>query len=370
VFFRKRKSRNERTERPKRRLFLLRKQPPYPVSDHCDGFRFHNASGLRSKHRVLAFLRWSATRHLQLRTRRANRRPVSTPAVPAAPIRTDDSAFSVTWVGHSTVMVRMEGLTLLTDPIWSSRCSPLAFAGPRRRQPPGIPFESLPPIDLVLVSHDHYDHLDLPTLRHLVEAHDPQFVVPLGLGGWLRRRQVTRVVELDWWESAAVGGVTVHAVPAQHFCGRTPWDSNRRLWAGFVVEGPSGRFYFAGDTGHGDHFARIGERFAPLRLAAIPIGAYEPRWFMHPVHIDPEQAIQAHLDVGSRQTIGIHFGTFRLTDEPWDEPEHLVRQILARRGLEPQRFWIPRHGETFHCPPLETRLAPAPSRHLAAAQSG
>lgn len=261
-------------------------------------------------------------------------------------------------------------MNLLTDPIWSARCSPLAFAGPRRRQPPGVAFDSLPAIDLVLVSHDHYDHLDLPTLRRLVHAHDPQFVVPLGLGAWLKRRRVGRVVELDWWESTSVGNVTVHAVPAQHFSGRTPWDSNRRLWAGFVVEGPSGRFYFAGDTGYGDHFARIGERFGPLRLAAIPIGAYEPRWFMSPIHIDPQQAVQAHVDVGSRQTIGIHFGTFRLTDEPWDEPEQLVREHLALRGLEPRTFWLPRHGETFHCPPLEARSTSPSARDLAHARAG
>ncbi|MBI4871795.1 MAG: MBL fold metallo-hydrolase [Candidatus Riflebacteria bacterium] len=314
------------------------------MSDHCDGRRFHNLGGVREQHRVLALLRWSATRHLQLRRRhRTGAGPQTAHPLPPTPA----GALSVTWIGHSTMLVRLDGLTLLTDPIWSERCSPLTFAGPRRHHPPGVAFQSLPGIDVVLISHNHYDHLDLPTVRRLAERDDPLFVVPLGLAAWFRRHRMPRVVELDWWKSVDHGPVRVHAVPAQHFSGRTPWDGNRTLWAGFVVESGPGRFYFAGDTAFGSFFKEIGRRFGPIRLAALPIGAYAPRWFMGRVHISPEDAVQAHVDLSSQESVAIHFGTFRLTDEPFGEPERLLQRELTRRGIPVGCFHVPRLGETI-----------------------
>ncbi|MBI3893775.1 MAG: MBL fold metallo-hydrolase [Candidatus Wallbacteria bacterium] len=363
-----------RPDRPAR----VRRSAPFPVSDHSDGRRFHNVSGSAGKHRVLAFFRWTATRHLQLRKgRRASaiavepasratepdeRLPIPLPRLEGAPQDRNTAtgaaapgSLLVTWVGHSTLLVQMDGVNLLTDPIWSERCSPLAFAGPRRRNPPGLVLEELPRIDLVIVSHNHYDHLDLPTVRKLAERHDPLFVVPLGVAAWFRRRKLHRVVELDWWQSTEHAGLTVHATPAQHFSGRSPWDANKTLWVSFVVEGAAGRFFFGGDTGYGPHFAEIGRRLGPMRLAAIPIGAYSPRWFMAPVHIDPEQAVQAHLDLCSRQSIGIHFGTFKLTDEPMEEPPVLLRECLDVRGIDRDLFWVPVLGRTWAVP---KRIAP------------
>lgn len=368
--------------RKKRRAGGFRRSAPFAVSDHCDGRRFHNVSGSKSGHRVLAFLRWTATRHLQVRRPAAAGAPGGPHSRTLGPRRLHalrsperssaavaPSSMAVTWIGHSTLLVQMDGVNFLTDPIWSDRCSPLAFAGPRRRTPPGMRLADLPHIDFVLISHNHYDHLDLPTVRKLAHRHDPLFVVPLGVAAWFRRNRMHRVVELDWWQSTAASGLTVHATPAQHFSGRTPWDGNRTLWASFAVEGACGKFFFGGDTGYGPHFAEIGRRLGPFRLAAIPIGAYEPRWFMGPVHIDPEQAVQAHLDLASHQSLGIHFGTFKLTDEPMDEPPELLRHCLAARSLSLDRFWVPVLGETRAVPEgsgLETPESEQPALALAA----
>ena len=234
----------------------------------------------------------------------------------------------LTWIGHATFFVRMDGAAFVTDPMFSPRASPLSFAGPRRLVAPGVPLDALPRVDFALVSHDHYDHADLESLRVLA-ARGTRFVVPLGLGD-LVRAAGGDAVELDWWEQAEVSGVRVHCVPAQHFSGRSLTDHNRRLWAGWVVEGPSRRFYHAGDTGY---------------FAALPVGAYLPSAMMRPVHLDPEEAVQAALDVGARHAVAMHFGTFDLTDEPLDEPPVRFRAEADRRGLGP-RAWVLRVGET------------------------
>jgi N-acyl-phosphatidylethanolamine-hydrolysing phospholipase D len=242
------------------------------------------------------------------------------------------------------MLVQMDHVTFLTDPTWSDNASPFTFVGPRRFVPPGLAFEALPPIDFVLISHNHYDHLDLPTLRRLA-AGGTHFFVPLRVAGLLRNAGITAVDELDWWESRRIRGVDVHCVPSQHWSGRGLTDQSATLWSGWVVAGPTRRFYFAGDTGYFAGFSEIGRRLGPFGLAALPIGAYEPSAMMRPVHLDPEEALQAGLDARAAVMIGMHYGTFDLTDEPLDEPPRRFQAEAQRRGLT-DAAWTPPLGET------------------------
>jgi N-acyl-phosphatidylethanolamine-hydrolysing phospholipase D len=277
------------------------------------------------------------------------RRPGGAPsvAVDAAFLRHNahHSVPTATWIGHSTVLVQMDGVTFLTDPIWSETAGPGAGLGARRLVPPAMSLDDLPPIDFVVVSHSHYDHADLPTLRALAERGAHVFV-PLKLGAVLRDDGITAVTELDWWESAAFESVTVHCVPARHWSRRGLFDENETLWSGWVVTGPTRRFYFAGDTGPTASFAVIGERLGPFQLAALPIGAYEPVAMMGTVHMNPEQAVAAAGDLRAERVLGVHWGTFDLTDEPIDEPPARLHREAARRGLDADRFRTPALGET------------------------
>ena len=252
---------------------------------------------------------------------------------------------TVTWIGHATLLVQMDHVTFLTDPIWSPTASPVSFAGPRRFAPPALALEDLPPVDFVLVSHNHYDHLDLPTLRRLADP-GTRFLVPLRVGELLRTEGITAVEELDWWESRRVAGVEIHCVPSKHWSGRSLGDHNRTLWAGWVVAGPTRRFYYSGDTGYFAGFAEIRSRLGPFGLAALPIGAYEPMAMMRAVHLNPEEALQAALDLRAERALAVHYGTFDLTDEPLDEPPRRFRAEAARRGLGGDRVWTPPLGET------------------------
>ncbi len=261
-------------------------------------------------------------------------------------LRENVSAPTVTWIGHATILVQLEGVNLLTDPHWAERASPLSWAGPRRLQPPGLRFEDLPPIHLVAISHDHYDHLNLDTVQRLAASHDPIFVVPLGLKAWLEGNGITRVVELDWWGTFDHRGLRLVCVPAQHFSGRSLWDANARLWASWAVIGSSRRLYFSGDTGYFGGFTEGGQRLGPFDLAAMAIGAYEPPEIMRAVHSTPEQAVQAAVDLRARTLLGIHWGTFDLADEPIDEPPRRMLAETERRGIPADRAWILKHGET------------------------
>jgi N-acyl-phosphatidylethanolamine-hydrolysing phospholipase D len=258
----------------------------------------------------------------------------------------DPGAATVTWVGHSTLLVQVAGANLLTDPHWGDRASPFSFAGPRRLNRPGLDFDRLPPIHLVLISHDHYDHLDLGTVKRLAATHDPLFLVPLGLKQWFADNGMTRVEELDWWEGTERRGLRLVCVPAQHFSQRTPWDGNRRLWASWAVIAPQRRFYFGGDTGYFGGFREAGERLGPFDLAAIAIGAYLPSAIMRFTHTTPEQSVQAFQDLGGRTLLGIHWGTFDLADEPLDEPPQRMMAEAQRRGVPAERAWIFKIGET------------------------
>jgi N-acyl-phosphatidylethanolamine-hydrolysing phospholipase D len=274
-------------------------------------------------------------------------RALELPAVgnDGAALRANRSEATVTWIGHSTFLVQLDGVNILTDPIWSQRASPVSFGGPRRFTRPGLRFEDLPPIHVVLISHDHYDHLDVATVERLAREHAPRFLAPLGLRAWFADLGVEGVEELDWWDRREVRGLAVTCVPAQHFSGRSLWDRNRRLWSGWVVGG-SRRLFFAGDTGYFSGFREIARRLGPFDLAAIAIGAYLPPVIMRPSHTTPEEALQVFEDLGARRMVGMHWGTFDLAEEPLDEPPRRLEAEAQRRGLGPDRVWVLRHGET------------------------
>lgn len=267
--------------------------------------------------------------------------------------RADDDAMRVTAVGHSTFLLQIGGLNVLTDPVWSERASPLTFWGPRRRHAPGIALDALPPIDLVLQSHDHYDHLDDATVRALARAHpEATWCAPLGVADRLRRRGVRRIVECDWWQSAEIGGATVSCLPAAHFSGRTPFDRDRTLWCGWALAAHGRRAFFAGDTGSHPEFAAIGAHLGPCDLVLMPVGAYEPRWFMRPVHMDPDEAVEAFAALTRAHPahptvmVAMHWGTFVLTDEPPDEPPARTRARWSATHRPEDRLWILAPGET------------------------
>jgi L-ascorbate metabolism protein UlaG (beta-lactamase superfamily) len=265
-------------------------------------------------------------------------------------LRENREQITLTWIGHATVLLQMQGLNILTDPHFSKRASPVQWAGPVRVAPPGIALEELPPIDIVVISHDHYDALDTDSIRRLHQrpgGADTRFYVPLGLKRWFSRQGVERVVEMDWWDRRSDRSLEVIAVPAQHWSKRGLFSSNTTLWSGWVIAGESCRFIFVGDTGYAPLFKEIGEKLGPFDLAAIPIGAYEPRWFMSKHHVNPEESVQIHLDIGSRRSVGIHWGTFILTDEPLDEPPRRLAAALKRQRLAPQDFMALVHGQTI-----------------------
>ena len=295
--------------------------PKFP--EHFDGRRFYNPDAPQVPG-FLSFLRWKLSS-------RPEKSPDFIPDVQPStpPQRIEDNGLRVTLVNHSTVLLQQPGCHILTDPIWSERTSPLSWIGPKRRRSPGITWGDLPSIDIVLLSHNHYDHLDLPSLRRLAARGESTFIVPSGVARLLRSEQIGPAQELDWgdsWSSGSARGCTVHCVPAFHFSGRGLFDRNRTLWCGYVIESDNRLVYFAGDTGFGAHFAQIRARFGPPDLALLPIGAYEPRWFMSPVHMAPDQAIRAHQILAAKTSIAIHHGTFQLADEGIDTP---ARQLLA-----------------------------------------
>lgn len=254
---------------------------------------------------------------------------------------------TLTWVGHATFLIQIAGLNVLTDPVFSRRVSPFSFAGPRRLAPLGLTPAELPPIDLVLISHNHYDHLDAAAVRAIAAASPAvQFAVPLGLRRWFAARGIERVVELDWWQSAMLGTARVTALPTQHFSGRGLHDRNATLWCSLLLEAGGKFVYFAGDTGYSPDFADIGAAHPGIDLALLPIGAYDPRWFMKSVHVDPEEAVRIFQDLGARHAAAMHWGTFRLTTEALDEPPKRLAKALAEAGIAPERFFTMQHGET------------------------
>ena len=254
---------------------------------------------------------------------------------------------TVTWIGHSTMLVQMDHVTFVTDPIWSDKPSPVSFVGPRRFVPPGVAIEDLPPIDFVVVSHNHYDHMDLPTLVALAErSPKTRFFVPLENGALLRDHGIDNVTELDWGDSRDFAGVRVYCLPAQHWSKRGLGDDLESLWSSWAVVGPERRFFFAGDTGYFSGFSAIGAALGPFDLAAVPIGAYEPSAMMKHSHMNPEEAVQAAVDLRSRRAIAMHYGTFDLSDEPLEEPPRRFEEASTKSALGTSGGWLLRIGET------------------------
>jgi L-ascorbate metabolism protein UlaG (beta-lactamase superfamily) len=289
-------------------------------SDHFNGRTFFNPSGANGQplRQVPRMLRENGT-PWPSRVSVQQRRPFSI----------DGSRAVVTFIGHATFLIQTKHGNVLTDPVYSERASPVSFAGPRRVRMPAVSFDALPPVSLVLLSHNHYDHCDLRTLDAIEQAFHPLVVTPLGNGRLLKSAGVRRIEELDWWQDSATSPIPVRVTAAQHFSARTPFDRNRALWGGFMLTIDGRRLFFAGDSGYGRHFVEVRERCRSPDLALLPIGAYEPRWFMKDIHMNPAEAVQAHLDLGAAQSIGMHFGTFQLTTEGIDAP--LIALDTARR---------------------------------------
>ena len=318
-----------------------------PRSAHFDGTRFVNALPTPDPS-PSDLLRMLGTSRAAWPAPDGGPQPVVRDAPP--PQRVGAGELLVTFVNHATVLVQVDGLNVLTDPIWSDRCSPVQWAGPARYHAPGLAFDDLPPIDLVLISHNHYDHLDVDTLVALEAAHDPVVAAGLGNGAYLTSLGLERVVELDWGDTTTVRGIEVIGTPTRHFSGRGPFDRNQTLWLGFSIQAPSGSVYFGGDTGYGPHFAETAATWGSPRLALLPIGAYEPRWFMGPIHMDPAQAVQAHLDLGAQTSVGIHHGTFRLTSEGQRAPAEELAAARGAAGLPEDAFQVPAPGESRQLP--------------------
>lgn len=316
----------------------------FPVSDHCDGTRFFNPQGPSARSfRDLPRWWW------QQLCGSATPWPKSVPA--PARVGLPDSLpagqVAATFIGQATFLLQFAGSTVLTDPVFGSRAGPFGLLGPKRARPAALRLGELPRVDVVLLSHNHYDHLELSSLCWLAQHRRPLIVVPLGLKVWLEARGVSNVVELDWWQSHFAGaGVEIICTPAQHWSSRWPWDRCRTLWGGFMIKVAGGSVWFAGDTGWGPHFAEVRARLGAPDLALLPIGAYEPRWFMEAVHMNPDEAVRAHLALGAKQSLAMHHGTFRLTDEGMDAPLRDLAAARVKHGLTAAVFAAPAFGET------------------------
>lgn len=315
-----------------------------PKSDHFDGRYFHNTP--EATRSFANLIKWLTTR-----TQVKWPEHIDIKKFPKPNDRSAENEMIVTFVNHATVLVQWNGLNILTDPVWSERASPFTWIGPKRVHEPGVAWDDLPKIDVVLLSHNHYDHMDQATLQKLVARDHPKIISGLGNGTILHRWGVDDTIELDWWQSKQIDtDWTITYVPSQHFSARWPWDMDKALWGGFIVKGKDGTLYFAGDTGDGPHFQKIADQFAPIRLALIPIGAYKPEWFMNIAHIAPIDAVKLHKTLKSNKSMGIHFGTFALADEEYYEPENDLKHELNASGISQDDFWILLPGESRKVP--------------------
>ena len=311
-----------------------------PLSDHFDGRRFINPQNVKAKG-GLDVVKWMMNR---------NRGPWKEDLAEnygRHPLAHFKDGIRITFVNHATFLVQVDGLNILTDPVWSSRVSPFRWIGPKRMRLPGIRFEDLPRIHTVILTHNHYDHLDLQTMRLVFGAHHPTIIAPLGLKAFLQQHYIPGVLETDWWDELALNnGVSIQAVPAQHFSGRGFLDRDATLWNGYVLKTSTGNIYFAGDTGYNKvTFKEIRSRCGAIKVSMLPIGAYKPAWFMAPIHTSPEESIMIHRDVGSQTSIAMHFGTFPLADDGYDEPVNDLKIAMEKFQMTDDEFLVMKEGE-------------------------
>jgi len=310
------------------------------ITDHFDGKKFINPGKIQAKG-IGDVFQWMMQRKQGPWIEKKESVYGDKPEV------TIHSGVKVTFVNHSTFLIQVAGINILTDPVWSERTSPFSFAGPKRMKQPGIRLEDLPKIDYIILSHNHYDHLDINTIQTIFENHKPNIITPLGVKAFLDSNRIDTAQDLDWWQELSLtDSVRIQAVPAQHFSGRGVFDRDATLWCGYVIKNHQGNIYFAGDTGYNEiTFKEIGVRCAPVSVALIPIGAYKPTWFMSPIHCSPAEAVQIHLDVKAAQSIATHFGTFALADDGEVEPVNELRVAVKEARLTQDSFLVLKEGE-------------------------
>jgi len=311
-----------------------------PVSDHFDGKKFINPGGVEPKG-FKDLLKWFRTRE---RGEWKEIKGIGFGPAPAEKVEGD--SIVVTFINHSTFLIQTMGLNILTDPVWGERASPVPFSGPKRMRPPGIRFEDLPKIDLILLTHNHYDHLDIKTMKQLSDKFNPAIYCPLGVGKYLERNGIGNITEMDWWDEINIdSSLSLVCTPAQHFSGRGMFDRDRTLWSGFALRTEKGSIYYSGDTGYGDFFAEIAKRISPIRLSFLPIGAYKPQWFMADIHTSPADAVRVHQILKSPLSLGMHFGTFPLADDGMEEPAEELRRVIEREGIAEGEFILLEEGK-------------------------
>lgn len=318
----------------------------YIFSKQFNGRSFVNEDGKINYSAFWDFLRWQSYEF-------KSKWPQKVPNLhePHLPKLVEKDLAVVTFINHATFLVQLQGLNILTDPVFSQRVSPFSWTGPKRVHPPGLSFKKLPRIDIVIISHNHYDHLDLKYLKKLSKRFKPQIYVPLGDKKWLDSAGVKNVHEMDWWQSLEYNQHKVHFLPAKHNSGRSLVSENSSLWGSFLIETPDKkRLYFAGDTAYAEHFKRIAERFSPIHLSFLPIGAYLPRDILKDIHMNPEDAILAHKDLESRYSVAMHFGTFQLSDESYWDPLIDFNKALIHHEVPENEFRLPWAGQTLRFP--------------------
>ncbi len=316
---------------------------PYPKSNHFDGDRFFQPGGMPPRG-FIDLLKWQFSGE-----KKEWPKFQENTAKPNILVDVDSMTLGVTFINHASFLIQANGLNVLTDPIFSERASPVQWAGPKRARLPGMTLKDLPRIDLVLISHNHYDHLDRHSIQDLQNKFAPLFVVPLGDAEHLKKFGAKNIIELDWWQTHTVpnSDLVVTFVPVQHWSSRTLFDRNKSLWGGYVIKNTKYNVYFGGDTGYGPHFKETANRLGPFDLSLIPIGAYEPRWFMKEQHMNPEEAVQAHIDLKSKFSLGCHFGTFQLTDEGIDDPPTDLEAARKKLDVKAEDFVAPENGQSF-----------------------
>ncbi len=321
---------------------LLSTKPYHgPVTDHFNGHRFKNPSKRSAKGFKDVFK--------YIRKRQKDKWPkFENPYVRKTKVEdANEHEIKIHFVNHSSFLIQIGSVNILTDPIWSEYCSPVPLPMLKRKRPPGIMFDKLPRIDLVLISHNHYDHLDKKTIKRITKTHDPMAITCLGNANTIKSMGISSVLELDWWQRNQFQNIEIEAVPANHFSSRGTFDRNTSLWCGFIIRSGKKQIYFVGDTGYGSTFNTIGQKYGAMDLSLIPIGAYKPRWFMSPIHISPQEAVQLHKDVKSKKSIAMHYGTFALAD---DSPDRAINEFKTARDLESiseDEFLILEEGRCF-----------------------